>query len=61
VPRSKPTEAQRYYMAGYAKNSVMDRLSAEERKQLKAKMKRAAEDGSAFERTIRWGSEPRHG
>jgi hypothetical protein len=57
----KPTAAQRQAVNGYSPNSIMARLSDAERKELKAKMAKAARDGSAFERTIRWGSEPRHG
>ena len=61
MTRNKPTEAQRHYISGYAKGSIMDRLSEAERKELKAKMKKAAEDDAAFERLIRRGSEPRRG
>jgi hypothetical protein len=57
----KPTTIQREAVNGYSSNSIMARLSAEEKRALKAKMAKAARDGSAFERTIRWGSEPRHG
>ena len=57
----KPNATQRLYMAGCAPNSLLGRATPEQRKRLKAAMDKDWKEQAAYERTLRWGSEPRHG
>jgi hypothetical protein len=57
----KPNKVQRAWLQGYERGSVMAEATAEERKRLKAAMKRDRDDRAAYERTMKYGSSPRSG